>query len=158
MNVWNKASTFEEEKHKYIKPSLELIKFYNSIKSRDIRSLVIEHNISSIKEFTEIIISMIELQKISDAEILCCNASTIFHNEPMIFYFRAVLARMANDLQKSLRFIYTALKLSGSSTIYYEYSRILSAIGEHEKSRLAQKHADYKKYVEDTTCAPIVTA
>jgi hypothetical protein len=59
-------------------------------------------------------------------------------------------------MKRALHCIYIALKLSGSSTIYYEYSNILSAIGEHEKSRLAKKHADYKKYVEDTKCAPII--
>jgi hypothetical protein len=47
------------------------------------------------------------------------------------------------------------MKLSGSSTIYYEYSRILNVVGEHEKSRLAGQQADYKKHVEDATCEPI---
>ena len=73
----------------------------------------------------------------------------------MIWYFRALISRLANDLHKSLRFIYIALKLSGSSTFYYEYSRILNALGEYEKSRLVKKHANYKKYNEDTTCSPV---
>ena len=79
----------------------------------------------------------------------------MLQDEPMVFYFRAILSRLAGDPRQDLRFIQTALQLSGSSTIYYEYARILSALGEHEKARLAQKHADYKKYVEDTQCAPI---
>ena len=93
---------------------------------------------------------------IIESQLLCCNMSCIFENEPMIYYFRSVISRLINDFQKSLSFIYTSLKLSGSSTIYYEYSRILEQLGEIEKSRLVKKHGDYKKYVEDTKCEPIV--
>jgi len=160
MNVWDKASTFEEEQQKYIKPSLELIKFYTPLKKFDITHYTAEYDISSIKDFTSVVLSVLESPRITNdqiinAELLCCHASTLFNDESLIYYFRAIICRITNDLQKSLRFICTALRLSGSSTIYYEYSRILSAMNEHEKSRLAQKHADYKKYVEDTKCAPI---
>ena len=152
LGITKKATTFEEEQKKYTKSSLELVKFYTSIKHQDI----IEthgNTLSSIKEFTETILSMIEAHKIIDAELLCCNAALVFDDKSMIYYFRAVLSRITNNLQRALHFIREALKASGSSTIYYEYARILAMLCEHESSRLAKKHADYKKHVEDTTCA-----
>jgi hypothetical protein len=156
LGIMKKAATFEEEQKQYTKASLELIRFYARIKNTKIREYTIDYNISSIKEFSEIILSLIESKRIIDAELLCCNASLVFDDKSMIYYFRAVLSRISNNLQRALHFIYQALKLSGSSTIYYEYARILSALNEYEKSRLAQKHADYKKYIEDTTCAQII--
>lgn len=161
MNVWDKKITFEEEQKRYIKPSLELLKFYTSIKDIDIKQFSKDYDILSVKDFALKILSILESpsklnkSQIIDAELLCCHASLVFNDEPMILYFRAILSRITNDLQKALRFIYTALKMSGSSTIYYEYSNILYALGEYERARLAKKHADYKKHVEDTKCSPV---
>ena len=161
MDVWNKSSTFEDEQKRYTKQSIELLKFYTHIKDSDIKSYSDEYKIVSIKDFTTTILSILESSnslnttQIMDAELLCCYASCIFFEEPMIWYFRSVFSRIQNDMKRALHCIYVALKLSGSSTIYYEYSNILSAMGDHEKARLARKHADYKKYVEDTKCAPI---
>lgn len=161
MNVWSKCSTFEDEQKRYSKPSIELLKFYAKIKNIDITKSSVENRIVSVKDFSEKNLSILEspggldTSQIDNAELLCCHASLVFDEEPMIWFFRAVFARLTNDMKRALHCIYTALKLSGSSTIYYEYSNILSAIGEQEKARCAKKHADYKKYVEDTKCAPI---
>ncbi|MDR0239409.1 MAG: glycosyltransferase family 2 protein [Deltaproteobacteria bacterium] len=161
-NTMRNAVSFEDEQKIYTKPSIEILKFYAQIKNIDIKNYSDEYNIVSVKDFTTTILSMLESpnnlskSQIMDAELLCCYASLIFDEEPMIYYFRAVFSRVTNDLQKALRFIYIALKLSGSSIIYYEYANILCAIGEHEKERLAKKQADYKKYVEDTKCVPII--
>jgi hypothetical protein len=159
MNRWKDTLTFEQIQSQYAKPSLELIKFYNQIKNLDINEYSADCNFSSVNDFTSNILAILSShhtkKQIVDIELLCCHLSLIFHEEPMIYYFRAVICRLADDLQKSLRFIYTALKLSGSSTIYYEYARILEAMNEFEQSRLAKKHAEYKKYIEDSKCAPI---
>ena len=157
MNVWNQSSiTFEDIEKKYTIPSFEIVKFYTQIKNLEINEYFVDYDISSIKDFTSQILLMIQNNKIIDAELLCCNMSCIFNDEPMIHYFRSVISRLTNDLQKSLRHIHLALKLSGSSTIYYEYARILESMNELEKSALAKKHANYKKHVEDTKCAPII--
>ncbi|MDR1360160.1 MAG: glycosyltransferase family 2 protein [Deltaproteobacteria bacterium] len=153
---YRKAVRFEDEQEQYTKPALELMKFYASIKNYEIKydsgnGLAL----SSVNNFTKIILSMIQLHKFIDVELLCCDAVLTFDDNSMIYYFRAVISRITNNLQRALHFIYEALKLSGSSTIYYEYARILDALNEHEKSRLAKKHADYKKYVEDTTCESV---
>ena len=160
-NTMRKSVSFDDEQKRYTKPSMELLKFYTQIKGLDIKTCSSDYRMTSVKDFTSTMIAMLESSsslnkaQIMDAELLCCHASLIFDEEPMIWYFRAVFSRITHDLQKALRFIYTALRLSGSSTIYYEYSSILYAMNEHEKARLARKHADYKKHVEDTKCAPI---
>lgn len=156
LGIMKKATTFEEEQKKYKKPSLELIKFYTSIKDKPIQShsnSVEEMGITSIKDFVEKITCMLQNGKFIEAELLCCDASLYFEDKSMIYYFRAVISRITNNLQRAFHFINEALKSSGSSTIYYEYARILEAAGQQEKSRIARKHADYKKHIEDATCA-----
>ena len=161
-NTMRKEVAFEDEQLRYTKHSIELLKFYASIKESEIKKYSIDYDITSVKDFTLKFLSIIDSQnninknQIIDAELLCCNASLFFNEEPMIWYFRAVLSRITNDIQKALRCIHIALKFSGSSTIYYEYSNILYAFGENDKARLTKKHADYKKHVEDTKCAPII--
>ena len=132
------------------------MKFYVSIKNKQIQCTVEnqeEMNISSVKNFAEMDAQMLKEKKLIDAELLCCNAALILEDMSMIYYFRAIISRITNNTQRALHYIYEALKLSGSSTIYYEYSRILETIGKHDKSKIVKKHADYKKYIEDTTCA-----
>ncbi|WP_300909082.1 glycosyltransferase family 2 protein [uncultured Desulfovibrio sp.] len=156
LGIIKNATTFEEEQKKYTKPSFELMKFYVSIKNKQIQCTVENQeqmNISSVKNFAEMEAQMLKEKKLIDAELLCCNAALILEDMSMIYYFRAIISRITNNTQRALHYIYEALKLSGSSTIYYEYSRILETIGKHDKSKIVKKHADYKKYIEDTTCA-----
>lgn len=161
IKIWNSQTLFEDEQKKYTQPSIEFIKFYTQLKNTVISDGYSGGGYpSSVSDFTQQLISIISKDitknQIIIAELLCCDACLIFDNEPMIYYFRAVISRLTNDLHKALRFIYIALKLSGSSTIYYEYSRILEQLGENEKSKLVKKHGDYKKHIEDTTCEPII--
>ena len=160
MDVWNRASTLEEEQAKYTRHSTDMIKFYSQLKDVEIGKPSALFDTLSVSDFTAMLLAVLskplDRKRLVEAQLLCCHAVLVFQDEPMVYYFRAILSRLAQNVQQSLRFIQTTLRLSGSSTIYYEYARILSALGEHEKARLAQKHADYKKYVEDTQCAPIV--
>lgn len=156
LGIWKKATTFEEEQKRYTKPSFELMKFYASIKNTQIQCDIKknkEMSISPVKNFVEMATNMLQQKKFIDAELLCCDAMLVLEDATMIYYFRSVISRMMNNTQRALYCIYEALKLSGSSTIYYEYARVLDMLGEHEKARLAKKHAAYKKQVEDTTCA-----
>ena len=155
--ICTSTSSFDDIEKKYTELSLELIRFYVPFKKTVVKPYYADmEGFSSVRDCTQRILSLIQQGKILEAELACCQASCIFYDEALIPYFRSILSRLQNDLQQALRYIYYSLRLSGSSTIYYEYSRVLEQLGEHEKARLAKKHGDYKKYVEDTTCAPII--
>ena len=95
----------------------------------------------------------IKIKKLHNTlNILLCDCACIFPDDPMIWYFRSVLARQngLNDL--ALYFIKQASKLSGSSTVYFEVARVYDSLGQSELCARANEQALYKKHVEETTC------
>lgn len=115
---------------------------------------VIPTEFDSVEDLTAFFITALEHKHLHDSlEILLCNCACKFHEEPMIWYFRSVISRLQNNNELALHFIKQASKLSGSSTIYFELSRVYAASGQLEHSRRAEEQAKYKKHIEDTTCA-----
>lgn len=109
---------------------------------------------SSVAEMTEFFINAIRIKKMHDIlSILLCDCAYLFPEEPMVWYFRSVIARQNGLNSLALHFIMQASKLSGSSTIYFEVARVYDALGQAELSIRANEHGLYKKHVEDTTCA-----
>ena len=121
---------------------------------RDCKSNAVSADFSSVAEMTEFFINAIRIKKMHDIlSILLCDCACLFPEEPMVWYFRSVIARQNGLNSLALHFIMQASKLSGSSTIYFEVARVYDALGQAELSIRANEQGLYKKHVEDTTCA-----
>ena len=121
---------------------------------RDHKSPVMSADFSSVTEMTEFFMNAIKVKKLYETlSILLCDCACLFSEEPMVWYFRSVIARQNGLNSLALHFIMQASKLSGSSTIYFEVARVYEALGQAELSIRANEQGLYKKHVEDTTCA-----
>ena len=121
---------------------------------RDHKSPVMSADFSSVAEMTEFFMNAIKVKKLYQTlSILLCDCACLFSEEPMVWYFRSVIARQNGLNSLALHFIMQASKLSGSSTIYFEVARVYEALGQAELSIRANEQGLYKKHVEDTTCA-----
>lgn len=124
---------------------------FSSLKNHTISA--IRADFSSVSELTSFFINALKLKKLHNSlDILLCDCACVFYEEPMIWYFRSVLARQRGANQLALHYIKQASKLSGSSTIYFELARVYEGLGQTELSVRATEQALYKKHVEETTC------
>ena len=120
---------------------------------RNHKSAAMSADFSSVAEMAEFFINALKIKKLHNTlNVLLCDCACIFPDDPMIWYFRSVLARQngLNDL--ALHFIKQASKLSGSSTVYFEVARVYDSLGQSELCVRANEQALYKKHVEETTC------
>jgi len=152
--------SFEAEQQQHPLPDTGLIKACAALQHLPIPPYREEPTPDSLESLTAWVMQrcsggILTPEHMGEVERMLCRASLVFPDEALIWYFRALLGRLKGETGRATRCIHEALKLSGSSTIYFELARIYQACGDAVKARHAEEQAEYKKRIEDTKCAPV---
>lgn len=97
--------------------------------------------------------NMLEARAFQNLEILLCEASLVFEDEPLIWVLRSIAARLRGNGVRALHCIREASRYSGNSVVYFELARVYEALGDVDRAAGAREQGEYKKSVEEATCA-----
>lgn len=154
---WNESgvilkSSFEQITKDYTIIDNEAVKFYNKLINK--KTISLPSNFDAIKDMTDLFMNFINSKKlIPYLDNWLCDCVCKFQDEPLIWLFRAMLARKNNNFTLALHHIKQAFKFSGNSILFMELAAIYEKLGDEQRKLFALEQAKYKKHVEDTTCA-----
>jgi Uncharacterized enzyme of heme biosynthesis len=143
----------EEEQARHPRKNLDIVKLYGTLRETPIGPYAPPRIPGTVGEMVESAMEILEAGDYTALEIYLCHASLAFENEALVWMLRSVAARARNNTDRALHCIREASKLSGASTIYYELARVYAQKGDALAASRAQAQAEFKKRVEDTTCA-----
>lgn len=144
---------FEEEQARHPRKNLDIIKMYGALRETPIGPYNPPQIPGTPGEMVEAAMDILETSDYTALEIYLCHAALVYEDDPLVWMLRSVSARMRNNTDRALHCIREASKHSGSSTIYYELARVYAQRGDALLASRAQTQAEYKKRIEDTTCA-----
>lgn len=151
--VLRPAVSFEDEQAKHTRKELGIALLYTVLQDTPITPPVPFPVPETVAGLVETAMNLLEKGAFQDVEILLCEASLVFEDEPLIWVLRSISSRLRGNTARALHCIREASKFSGNSIVYFELAQVYEAMGDGERAAMARAQGEFKKMVEETTCA-----